>query len=234
MAKKSVTESTFAKNPRGVYSVGQKSSLPANVGKMLDGPTVTRSQKGDIKQPPAMGKRIGAVANKYGKPIGPSNKGTVPGGRGIMALNNVRLKPTAGAPKATVRAGQPVSAAGTPKRSVGGVIRTTVNERLSSSRKTGTAMAKNRVTGTTTGFTSGTTTGKTVSKPGVAGKTSMSPTQRMAQNAFNKGGVAGPSRNSGGGGASKTSGGARSSGGGRGMTGPTGMGQSGRGTGSKR
>jgi hypothetical protein len=44
---------------------------------------------------------------RYSSPIGPQNRGTVPGGAGIPGLNNVRLRPTAGAPKATVGAGTP-------------------------------------------------------------------------------------------------------------------------------
>ena len=166
MAKKSVTESTFAKNPKGVYTVGQKSNLPADVVKMRAGPTVTRSLKGDIKAPPAMGpKRIGAVANKYGAPIGPQNTGVVPGGRGVMALKSVRMKPTAGAPRASVT-GAKVSPAGTtPKRSVGETIRTFVNEKLTPDRKS-TPMR-----GTNLGVSSGKTTGKTVSRGGTGGRT---------------------------------------------------------------
>lgn len=166
MAKKSVTESTFAKNPKGVYTVGQKSNLPADVVRMRAGPTVTRGLKGDIKPPPAMGpKRIGAVANRYTAPIGPQNTGVVPGGRGVMALKSVRMKPTAGAPRASVT-GAKVSPAGTtPKRSVGETIRTFVNEKLTPDRKS-TPMR-----GTNLGVSSGKTTGKTVSRGGTGGRT---------------------------------------------------------------
>jgi len=225
MAKKSVTESTFAKNPKVVYTVGQKSDLPTDVVRMRAGPTVTRSLKGDIKPPPAMGsKRIGAVANKYGAPIGPMGRAGVPGGRGIMALNDVRLGPTAGAPKATVRAGKAAPVAGAPKRNLGETIRTTIREKLTPTRKTGPQMGLNRVTGNTTGFTTGKTTGKTVTKSGVATKTPMSSYNRTQQNAFNKGGVAGPSR---GGGGSRSSGGGKSSGGGNTGRGDVGAGRRG-------
>ena len=117
---------------------------------------------------------------------------------------------------------------------IGAYFCTFVNEKLTPTRKTGPQMGLNRVTGNTTGFTSGTTTGKTISKAGVATKTPMSASRRAEQNAFNKGGVAGPSR--GGGGGSRSSGGMgkSSGGGGRGMTGGGGMGASGRGTGGKR
>lgn len=155
-------------------------------------------------------------------------KATVPGGAGIPGLNDVRLRPTANAPKATVTGAKPSPAAAAPKRTVGGAIRTFVNEKLTPTRKTGPQMGLNRVTGNTTGFTSGTKTGKTITKSGVATKTPMSASRRAEQNAFNKGGVAGPSRG-GGGGSFRSSGG-----GGRGMTGGGGMGASGRGTGGKR
>ena len=167
MAKKSVTESTFAKNPKGVYTVGQKSDLPTDVVKMRAGPTVTRSLKGDIKPPPAMGaKRIGAVANKYGAPIGPMGRAGVPGGRGIMALNDVRLGPTAGAPRATVaNKPQPMSAPIKTRVPPAETIRTVVAERLTPERKS-TPMR-----GTNLGVSSGKTTGKTVSRGGTGGRT---------------------------------------------------------------
>lgn len=230
MAKKSVSGSTYGKDPKGSYSMPGKTSLPSSVVKMRSGPTVTRSLKGDIKPPPAMGsKRIGAVANKYGAPIGPMGRAGVPGGRGIMALNDVRLGPTANAPRASV-ANKPVPTSAPIKTRVkpAETIRNFVREKLTPTRKTGPQMGLNRVTGNTTGFTSGTTTGKTISKAGVATKTPMSASRRAEQNAFNKGGVAGPSRG-GGGGSFRSSGG-----GGRGMTGGGGMGASGRGTGGKR
>ena len=115
-------------------------------------------------------------------------------------MNSVRLKPTAGAPRATVAAKKaaPMSAPIKTRVKPAETVRTFVREKLTPTRKTGPAMAKNRVTGSTLGFSSGTTTGKTVSKSGVAGKTSMSASQRAQQNAFNKGGVAGPSRGGGG------------------------------------
>lgn len=56
------------------------------------------------------------------------------------------------------------------------------------------AMATNRFTGSTLGFTSGTKTGSTVTKSGVAGKTTAA--SRAATQALNKGGVAGPRKDS--------------------------------------
>lgn len=78
-------------------------------------------------------------------------------------------------------------------------IRTTVDMRTTPAKaKAPTRMAVNPRTGSTLGFTTGKTTGSTSFKPGVAAKTRVSPAQQMARNAFNKGGVAGPSRSGGG------------------------------------
>jgi hypothetical protein len=54
-------------------------------------------------------------------------------------------------------------------------------------------MATNRFTGSTLGFTSGKTTGSTVTKSGVAGKSTAA--SRAATRAYDKGGVAGPTKN---------------------------------------
>jgi len=129
-----------------------------------------------------------------------------------------------------------------PKPKPAQVIRTTVSERITpvSAKVAAPArMAVNRATGNTTGFTTGKTTGSTVTKSGTAYKTPTTSLQRMGQNAFNKGGVAGPSRSTGGASsASRSTGGASSasrSTGGR-ISDPSrgGMGNSGRGTGSKK
>ena len=80
-------------------------------------------------------------------------------------------------------------------------IRTTVDMRTTpaaAKAKAPTRMAVNPRTGSTLGFTTGKTTGSTSFKPGVAAKTRVSLAQQMARNAFNKGGVAGPSRSGGG------------------------------------
>lgn len=195
----------------GYQGAQTKTSIPATVSQMRAGPTVTRSLKGDIKPPPAMGaKRIGAVANRYSMPIGPSNQATVPGGRGIMALNNVRLRPTANALKATVNkaritpasAPAPIKAQVKPKdvvsKAVGAVkskaadvVRTVTNMKSSPTPKRGTNL----------GVSSGKTTGTSVSRGGTGGR---------------------------------TTGGGRAAGGGYSNAGPAGMGASGRGTGGKR
>jgi len=141
-------------------------------------------------------------------------RASVPGGAGVMALSKVRMKSTANAPKATVTAKKAAPMSAPIKARVKPVetIRTAVREKLTPTRKSGPQMGLNRVTGNTTGFSSGTTTGKTTTKSGVATKTPMSSYNRTQQNAFNKGGVAGPSR--GGGGSRSSGGGAKSSSGG--------------------
>ena len=84
-----------------------------------------------------------------------------------------------------------------PKPKPAQVIRTTVSERITPVKAAAPArMAVNRATGDTTGFTTGMRTGSTATKAGVAGKTRMSASQRTSQNAFNKGGVAGPRKDS--------------------------------------
>jgi hypothetical protein len=195
----------------GYQGAQTKTSIPATVSQMRAGPTVTRSLKGDIKPPPAMGaKRIGAVANRYSMSIGPSNQATVPGGRGIMALNNVRLRPTANALKATVNKARitPASAPAPIKAQVkpGDVVKKTVGAVKSKAAdvvRTVTNM-KNSPTpkrGTNLGVKSGTQTGKTISRGGTGGR---------------------------------TTGGGRAAGGGYTNAGPAGPGASGRGTGGKR
>lgn len=83
--------------------------------------------------------------------------------------------------------------AATKKVTPAAVVRTATDMKTSPVKtKAPTRMAVNPFTGSTLGFTTGSRTGSTATKAGVAGKTQMSGTQRMAQNAFNKGGVSGP------------------------------------------
>lgn len=107
---------------------------------------------------------------RYAMPIGPSNKGTVPGGRGILGLNSVRMKPSAGAPKATMNANmaapiktqvKPVAAKATTSKAGNDVVRTTVGMRSSPVRGTNLGVTTGKVTGTsaTRGGTGGRTTG---------------------------------------------------------------------------
>jgi hypothetical protein len=105
-----VTRSDFAGNLQQGYGGGglgmPVTNLGANVKRSKDQSRVpTPRSIGGMK---AYGTAPGGTpARKYSQPIGPSNRGTAPGGAGIPGLNNVRLRPTAGAPKATVVAGTP-------------------------------------------------------------------------------------------------------------------------------
>jgi len=123
---------------------------------------------------------------KYSKPIGPVKPvGLRMDEYSRQQLAKLKQGATAPVPK--------------PKPKPAQVIRTTVSERVtpvSAKAAAPARMAVNRATGNTTGFTSGKTTGKTVTKSGTAYKTPMTGLQRMGQNAFNKGGVAGPRKDS--------------------------------------
>jgi hypothetical protein len=130
---------------------------------MLDGPSVTRSLKGNF---------LGGFGDER---------------TGIRKPITRMPMPAPAVPKPK------------PKPKPAQVIRTTVSERttpVSAKAAAPARMAVNRATGDTTGFTTGTRTGSTATKAGVAGKTRMSASQRTSQNAFNKGGVAGPRKDS--------------------------------------
>ena len=194
----------------------------------------TSDYKGDFQgstQPKSkLSGGFGPFGIKYSKPIGP--------------VKPVGLRMDEYSRQQLAKLKQPAAPAPVPKAKPkpAQVIRTTVSERITpvSAKVAAPArMAVNRATGNTTGFTTGKTTGSTVTKSGTAYKTPTTSLQRMGQNAFNKGGVAGPSRSTGGASsASRSTGGASSasrSTGGR-ISDPSrgGMGNSGRGTGSKK
>jgi hypothetical protein len=67
---------------------------------------------------------------RYAQPIGPSNRGFISGGEGIVALNNVRMTPTRTAPKATPNIAPAAQ-----------VVSNVVRERLSPAPATKTAVA---------------------------------------------------------------------------------------------
>ena len=137
-----------------------------------------------------------ATMPRYGMPVSglrgrtPKDQSRVPVGtidiRGYFGDEGTGVrKPTARMPAPAVKKA--------PAAKKDAPIRTTVDMRTTPAR-----MAVNPRTGSTLGFTTGKTTGSTSFKPGVATKTRVSPAQQMARNAFNKGGVAGPSRSGGG------------------------------------
>lgn len=164
----------------------------------------TGAYKGDFQgstQPKSkLSGGFGPFGIKYSKPIGP--------------VKPVGLRMDEYSRKQLAKIKQPPApAVAKPKIKPAQVISTTVSERItpvSAKVAAPTRMAVNRATGDTTGFTTGKTTGKTVTKSGTAYKTPMTGLQRMNQNAFNKGGVAGPSRSTGG---SQSAGPSRSTGG---------------------
>jgi hypothetical protein len=173
----------------------------------------TVAYKSDRGQIPNTGARKGDLPANVAKMLnGPdvtrNLKGNFLGGFGDERTG-IR-KPTTRMP---VPAPAPAVAKPKPKPKPAQVISTTVRERttpVSAKAAAPARMAVNRATGDTTGFTTGKTTGSTVTKSGTAYKTPMTGLQRMNQNAFNKGGVAGPSRSTGG---SKSAGPSRSTGG---------------------
>lgn len=164
----------------------------------------TAARKGDFQgstQPKSkLSGGFGPFGIKYSQPIGP--------------VKPVGLRMDEYSRKQLAKIKQsPAPAVAKPKPKPAQVIRTTVSERItpvSAKAAAPARMAVNRATGDTTGFTTGKTTGKTMTKPGTAYKTPMTGLQRMNQNAFNKGGVAGPSRSTGG---SQSAGPSRSTGG---------------------
>ena len=157
-------ETTMYKDPKASVTGGQKSSLPRSVVDKMKGKSslpqsVVDKMRGkrDLE---TIKTRIGTVANKYRSPIGPSNKGSVPGGAGIPALNNVRLRPTAKAPKATV------SAKTTTINIPGGGL-PTGGKTMSSTPAASKATSSSGGLGVTTGKT----TGSSTTRAGTGGRT---------------------------------------------------------------
>lgn len=142
----------------------------------------------------------GAVSGsyKYGQPIGPMNRGYVPGGRGIVPLRTVLKAPTQNAPKATVTAKTaktakkvaPASAPAASKAKAGKPTEITIPGGGLKTAKASTSKTASRGGGL--GVTTGKQTGSSATRAGTGGKTTTSASQRAANNAFNKGGVAGP------------------------------------------
>jgi len=156
-------------------------------------------RQGNYNLAPALGApvtRMGAYAQRKDLPSGSIDI------RGYFGDERTGIRKTAGQKIASALKAGVVDKKAKPAD----VVRTTTDMKTTPAR-----MAVNRATGDTTGFTTGTTTGSTVTKAGTAYKTPMTGLQRMGQNAFNKGGVAGPSRSTGG--ASRSAGPSRSTGG---------------------
>lgn len=144
----------------------------------------------------------GAVSGsyKYGQPIGPMNRGYVPGGRGIVASMSVLKAPTRNAPKATVtgKTGKKITPAAAPVQQAAPKAKAATSKATEitipgGGLKTGKA-SKTMTTsrGGGLGVSTGKTTGSSATRAGTGGKTTTSASQRASNNAFNKGGVAGP------------------------------------------
>lgn len=160
-------ETTMYKDPKASVTGGQKSSLPLSVVDKMKGKSslpqsVVDKMKGK-RNLETMKTRIGTVANKYRSPIGPSNKGSVPGGAGIPGLNNVRLRPTAKAPKATVSAKAPKATT----INIPGNGLPTGGKTMSSTPAASKATSSSGGLGVTTGKT----TGSSATRAGTGGRT---------------------------------------------------------------
>lgn len=100
-----VTRSDFAGNLQQGYGGGGLGMPVTNLGANIKQTKIqsripTQRSIGGMK---AYGIAPGGRgAKKYGSAIGPSNRGVVPGGAGVVGLTDTRLTPTARAPKATV------------------------------------------------------------------------------------------------------------------------------------
>ena len=164
---------------------------PKNQTIMYADPKITRAYKTSLPAPSGS-EQIGKTKLSYfGDERGGIRK---PASRKPSA--NVRMMEYSDAQAAKLRANKaapPKARKPTEITVPGGGLRTAKVTPTGSKSK---QMGINRATGSTLGFTTGKTTGSTVTKSGVAGKTKMSGSQRMAQNAFNKGGVAGPRKDS--------------------------------------
>ena len=170
MAKKSVGVGYFGGNPKtrmsnvlaGDARTGGRAKFNQTSAMYSNSPYANRPAPLSTYTPP----NEKVVKDQSRVTATPVQRATVPGGRGIMALDGVRLKPTANAPKATVTGTKAAPTAGAaPKRSVGETIRTFVNEKLTPSRKS------TPTRGTNLGVSSGKTTGKTTTRSGTGGRT---------------------------------------------------------------
>jgi hypothetical protein len=190
MAKKSVSSSTYYKssnmtgpgsteyrNPRGVMTVGDKSSLPESVHQRMMRANAAATQR--------------ATAGKLGKTRGLTPAAAAIDIRGYFGDERTGIRKNVGplnavAPKAKAIVNAAPAKAKTPPA----VVSTTTNMKLSPVKTAAPA----RMGGL--GVTTGKTTGTTATRAGTGGKTTMSSYGRAQQTAANKGGVAGPAKNS--------------------------------------
>ncbi len=179
MAKKSVSyggQQSIAQT-RALRSASVPRSMRSSY--YMTNPTVTRPQSMTVAQ--RMDIRNKLLSGAY------KRRPDIPAMPAATGEESITVKKTARKPAAPAR--KP-----TETTVPDGGLRTSTKAKA----KAPTRMAVNPRTGSTLGFTTGSRTGSTATKAGVAAKTRVSPAQQMARNAFNKGGVAGPSRSGGG------------------------------------
>lgn len=161
--------------------------------------TVTQTvQKGTRYQPTAMGGGLGMAP--YNNPDAPKKFGT---GRNTSTADRNTLYGSPGAkpPKPRAKPAMPaapkaVKAKAGPKATVLTAATGKGNTGPNKANPVGPRpMAVNPRTGSTLGFTTGKTTGSTATKSGIANKTPMSAFGHTQRNAYDKGGVAGPTKN---------------------------------------
>lgn len=156
--------------------------------------------------------RIGSTAikdkgrvTKTMNPYRPSSNQTpmsVSGGLGIKPYNNTKPSYRAGPGKTTAlrdyQYGEVMVTPATAKPKAPArkpTEITTPGGGLGMAKKSKPKVNVTRNTGSSLGFTTGKVTGSTATKSVSTGKSSMSASQRATQNAYNKGGVAGPTKN---------------------------------------
>lgn len=209
MAKKSVSGSSYYKssnmsgpgstayrNPRGVMTVGDKTSLPESVHQRMMRANAAAMQRANAAKPVTLGKTRGLTPPTAAIDI----RGYFGDERTGIRKNvgPLQTKPRAmPAPTGVATITPAVKTAVTRKAAPAQVVRTTTNMKVTP------VSAPARMGGL--GVSTGKTTGTSATRAGTGGKTSMSAYGRAQQTAANKSGVAGPSKNSSGRNASSAS-----------------------------
>lgn len=168
---------TEYRNPRGVMTVGDKTSLPESVHQRM------------MRANEAAARRANAA-----KAVAPAKTQSLPRPAAAIDIRGYLGDERTGIRKPTTSFAAGLKAKAAAKKvTPAAVVRTATDMKTSPVKtKAPARMAVNPFTGNTLGFTTGKTTGSTSSKSGTAMRTPMTTNQRMAQNAFNKGGVSGP------------------------------------------
>lgn len=146
------------------------------------GPSLVRMTSAALS--PRLGMPVGSLG---GQPRAAKDQSRVFSER---TLGGLKQRTAVAAPKPKAKPANPVNV-------VRDVVRTITDMRTTPAKAAGPKrMAVNPRTGSTLGFTTGSKTGSTVSKAGTAFRTPMTPGQRANRAAFDRSGVAGPSKDS--------------------------------------